>query len=97
MHDYAALAALPAVPDAGTFAGIARGMNPEPLVADAIADARLLEIVPGSAMDVPLYRQTPRTLDGTIDALSGTVRRVAKAHLARPASGHAGREGADRG
>lgn len=43
-------------------AGLGWGMNPEPLVAPALARGELVELVPGLALDVPLYWQCRQAL-----------------------------------
>ena len=62
-------------------AGAGWGMNPEPLVAAAMAAGELVELVPGTPLEVPLHWQTPRALDDALGALRATVRRVARAAL----------------
>lgn len=42
------------------LAGLGWGMNPEPLVAAHLAAGRLVELVPGTPLDVPLYWQYTR-------------------------------------
>ena len=59
------------------IAGAGWGMNPEPLVRPALADGRLVELLPGATLDVPLHWQTPRALDAALDPISRTVRAVA--------------------
>ena len=62
-------------------AGAGWGMNPEPLVREALADGRLVELVPDTPLHVPLYWQTPRALDGALGHVTAAVRRAARKGL----------------
>ena len=66
------------------IAGAGWGMNPEPPVRAALADGRLVELVPGTPLDVALHWQTPRALDAALGPLGATVREVAREALHRP-------------
>ena len=74
------------LPDTNAFVdaaigGLAWGMNPEPLIHDAIADGRLVDLAPDHPMDTPLYWQWPRRLDAVMAPVTRAVRASAKAHL----------------
>ena len=62
-------------------AGAGWGMNPEPLVSGALADGRLVELLPGTPLAVPLYWQTPRALDGALAPVTAAVREAARTAL----------------
>ena len=66
------------------LAGAGWGMNPEPLVADALATGGLVELLPGTPLRVPLYWQTPRALDGALGPVTAAVREVARSALRPP-------------
>lgn len=57
----------------GALAGMGWGMNPEPLVADHLAAGRLVELVPGRPLDVPLYWQQSRIAGTALAELSRAV------------------------
>lgn len=61
--------------------GLGWGMNPEPLVAAHLAAGRLVEIVPDSALDVPLYWQGARLAAPVLAPLTQAVRAAARAAL----------------
>lgn len=55
------------------LAGLGWCMNPEPLVAQHLADGRLVELVPGMPLDVPLYWQFSRLTGPAIAPLTRAV------------------------
>jgi LysR family transcriptional regulator (chromosome initiation inhibitor) len=42
------------------LAGMGWGMNPAPMVTDHLASGRLVELIPGETLDVPLFWQVNR-------------------------------------
>ena len=67
-----------AVPSAHAFvtaclAGMGWGLHPEALVATHLAEGSLVELVPGTPLDVPLYWQHARAASSLIDGLSREV------------------------
>ncbi len=67
----------------GACAGLGWGMNPEPLAAAALADGRLVELMPGQPLDVPLYWHVNRSVATALQPLTEAVVRVAS-KLLRP-------------
>jgi LysR family transcriptional regulator (chromosome initiation inhibitor) len=65
------------------LAGLGWGMNPEVLVRGHIAAGRLCEMIPGRALDVPLYWQYTRQASGILQPLTRAMRRAAAACLLR--------------
>ncbi|WP_042696679.1 LysR family transcriptional regulator ArgP [Azospirillum sp. B506] len=65
----------------GALAGMGWGMNPEPLVADHLAAGRLVELVPGRPLDVPLYWQQSRIAGTALAELSRAVLRAGRLAL----------------
>ncbi|WP_425049580.1 LysR family transcriptional regulator ArgP [Psychromarinibacter sp. S121] len=63
------------------LAGLAWGMNPEPLVRDHIAAGRLVPLVPGLPHDTPLYWQVSRHVAAALEPLTRSVRAAAKTRL----------------
>lgn len=59
------------------LAGIGWGMNPLPLAQPHLAAGRLVELVPGQPLDVPLYWQCARLPVPMLDRLTASVTRVA--------------------
>lgn len=59
------------------------GMLPEPMIGDDLASGRLVALVPGTPLDVPLYWQVSRLPGGTLPRLTRAIRRAAKATLLR--------------
>lgn len=55
------------------LAGMGWGLHPEALIAAHVAKGRLVELVPGSALDVPLYWQHARAASSLIDSFSQEV------------------------
>ena len=65
----------------GALAGMGWGMNPEPLVADHLAAGRLVELVPGRPLDVPLYWHQSRIAGTALAELSRAVLRAGRQAL----------------
>lgn len=65
-----------------SLAGIGWGMNPLPLVQPHLAAGRLVELVPGRVLDVPLYWQSARLPVPALDALTRSVQQAARQELA---------------
>lgn len=63
-----------------SLAGMGWGLNPVQLVAEHLTAQRLVEVVPGTPLDTPLYWQVNRLaaerLKGLTDAVVGTARAV---------------------
>ncbi|MFN4194027.1 MAG: LysR family transcriptional regulator ArgP [Tabrizicola sp.] len=57
--------------------GLAWSMNPEPLVAPHLASGALVELVPGTALDVALYWQFSRLAAPALAPLTQAIRRSA--------------------
>ncbi|MFN3992553.1 MAG: LysR family transcriptional regulator ArgP [Tabrizicola flagellatus] len=57
--------------------GMAWSMNPEPLVAPHLASGALVELVPGTALDVALYWQFTRLAAPALAPLTQAIRRAA--------------------
>ncbi|MDE2093357.1 MAG: LysR family transcriptional regulator ArgP [Burkholderiales bacterium] len=78
-----------AVPSAHTFvtaalAGMGWGMHPELLIAPHLAKGSLVEVVPDTELDVPLYWQHARAASSLIDGLSSEVVAAAARALRSP-------------
>lgn len=65
--------------------GLGWGLNPEPLVADALASGALVPLVTDSALDTPLYWQSSRVLGAALTPLTRALRRAARLMLYPPA------------
>jgi len=65
-------------------AGMGWGLHPQALIAPQLADGRLVELVPGSALDVPLHWQHARAATALVDALGRGVLAAARASLLQP-------------
>ncbi|MBK1837717.1 LysR family transcriptional regulator ArgP [Azospirillum sp. YIM B02556] len=65
----------------GALAGLGWGMNPDPLVADHLAAGRLVELLPGRPLDVPLYWQQSRISGAALAELSRAVLRAGRQAL----------------
>jgi LysR family transcriptional regulator (chromosome initiation inhibitor) len=63
------------------LAGLGWGMNPEPLVAADLAAGRLVELVPDSPLDVPLFWQFSRLAAPAMAPLTRAIRMAAARHL----------------
>lgn len=61
--------------------GLGWGMNPEPLVAAHLAAGRLVELVPDTPLDVPLYWQAARLAAPALAPLTRAIRTAAGAAL----------------
>lgn len=61
--------------------GIGWGLNPEPLVRDAIKRGDLVTLHPTLFHDTPLYWQTSRIGKGALAPLTANVKRAARRHL----------------
>ena len=61
--------------------GMGWGLNPEALVAEALASGDLVELVPDSPLDTPLHWQVPRALKTALAPLTRAVLRAASAQL----------------
>lgn len=68
----------------GTLAGLGWGMNPISLVAPHLQGGRLVEIVPGTALDVPLFWHWSRTSAPALSDVTRAVLKAGAAHLVRP-------------
>lgn len=64
--------------------GVGWGLNPLPLVQDLLADGRLVELLPGRTLDVPLYWQVARLPLPALDRLTQAVQQAAAAALVQP-------------
>lgn len=67
------------------LAGLGWCMNPLSLVEDALAAGRLVELVPGRRLDVPLHWQHARVGARLLDALTRAVVDTARRRLVQPA------------
>ncbi|MFT3719415.1 LysR family transcriptional regulator ArgP [Pseudorhodoferax sp.] len=63
------------------LAGMGWGMQPLLLVRPLLADGRLVELAPGTPLDVPLYWQHARAASSLLDGLGRAVRDAARASL----------------
>lgn len=63
------------------LAGMGWGMFPRGMIAPHLADAALVELVPGTPLDVPLHWQTARAASGLLDGLTRQVVTAARAAL----------------
>lgn len=61
--------------------GLGWGMNPELLVRDHLAAGRLVELVPGASLDIPLYWQINRLAADQLTQLTAAVSQAAKGSL----------------
>ncbi len=68
------------------LAGLGWCMNPLPLAGPALADGRLVELLPGRRLDVPLHWQHARVGGHLLDALTRTVVATARSSLVQPPS-----------
>lgn len=64
------------------LAGMGWGMFPQGMIEPHLAEGTLVELAPGTPLDVPLYWQTARAASGLLDGLTG--RMVAAAREALP-------------
>jgi LysR family transcriptional regulator (chromosome initiation inhibitor) len=49
------------------------GLQPQALIRSQLADGSLVELVPGTPLDVPLYWQTARAASALLDGLSRKI------------------------
>ncbi len=64
--------------------GLGWGMNPEPLLGEALAAGRLVALCPDRPLDVALYWQVARLPGDVLAPLTRAVRKAAQAALIRP-------------
>lgn len=62
-------------------AGMGWGLHPQALIASHLEDGSLVELVPDTALDVPLYWQHARAASGVLDRLSQAILAAARATL----------------
>ncbi len=65
----------------GCLAGLGWGLNPEPLVAGHLASGALVELRPGTPLDVPLHWQFARLTAPALAPLTAAIRKAAQAVL----------------
>ena len=63
------------------LAGLGWGMNPEPLVTGYLAQGRLVQLIPDTPLDVPLYWQFSRLTAPALAPLTAAMRRAASGIL----------------
>ena len=61
--------------------GMGWGLHPQALIAPQLANGQLVELVPNTPLDVPLYWQETRAASILLDGLSRAVLTAAQAHL----------------
>jgi LysR family transcriptional regulator (chromosome initiation inhibitor) len=66
------------------IAGVGWGMTPEPLVREQVRAGRLVELVPGLVIDVPLYWQSARLPVPALERLGHAVAATAAEVLVQP-------------
>jgi LysR family transcriptional regulator (chromosome initiation inhibitor) len=69
---------------AASLAGMGWGMHPQALIAPQLAAGALVELVPDTPLDVPLYWQHARAASGLLDELSAVVIAAARGALLAP-------------
>lgn len=69
---------------AASLAGMGWGMHPQALIAPHLADGTLVELVPATPLDVPLYWQHARAASTLLDELSKAVLAAAGLALLPP-------------
>ncbi len=62
-------------------AGMGWGMHPQALIARHLENGSLVELVPDTALDVPLYWQHARAASGVLDRLNRSILEAARAVL----------------
>ena len=65
-------------------AGMGWGLHPHALIAQHLEDGSLVELVPDTPLDVPLYWQHARAASALLDELSRQVLTAARAALLAP-------------
>ncbi|MDZ5650191.1 LysR family transcriptional regulator ArgP [Nitrospirillum sp. BR 11828] len=65
----------------GALAGMGWGMNPAPLVGEHLEAGRLVELIPGAVLDVPLFWQVSRLAAEQLSALTRSVVAIARREL----------------
>jgi LysR family transcriptional regulator (chromosome initiation inhibitor) len=70
----------------GTGNGLGWALNPEPLVASALARKELVDLLPGKHLDVPLYWQQWALESTSLNALATALRKRAAVALVHPTS-----------
>lgn len=63
------------------LAGMGWGMFPQAMVAPQLADGSLVELMPGTPLDVPLHWQTARAASGLLDGLTRQIVAAARGAL----------------
>lgn len=66
------------------LAGMGWGLHPQSLIAQHLDDGSLVELVPGTPLDVPLHWQYARAASGLLDGLSREVLAAGRAALLAP-------------
>jgi LysR family transcriptional regulator, chromosome initiation inhibitor len=66
------------------LAGMGWGMFPQGMIAPHLADGSLVDLVPGTPLDVPLYWQTARAASGLLDGLTRQLAAAARNALLPP-------------
>jgi len=69
---------------AASLAGMGWGLHPQVLIAPHLRDGSLVELVPGTPLDVPLHWQQARAASGLLDGLTRRIDAAARKAL-RPA------------
>ncbi len=69
---------------AAALAGMGWGLHPQVLIASHLVKGSLVEMVPDTPLDVPLYWQNARAASSLIDGLSGAVMAAAARALQPP-------------
>ena len=64
-----------------SLSGMGWGMNPDPMVAEHLASGRLVELVPGRTLEVPLFWQVNRLAADRLQGLTREVTRIARQAL----------------
>lgn len=67
-----------------SVAGMGWGLHPQALIAPLLADGSLVELVPGTPLDVPLFWQHARAASALLDGLTGVVLAAARQALLPP-------------
>jgi LysR family transcriptional regulator (chromosome initiation inhibitor) len=61
--------------------GIGWGLNLTPLIRDHLASGRMVELVPGAVLDVPLFWQVNRLAAEALSALTRSIIEIAGREL----------------